>query len=153
MNRKIYAALGAPFVVFALAVAITAFAQGSITWVAANEKTVAWDAVTTLEDGTTIPAGSAITYEVFRAGEGRTNVTAAGATSSTQFTVAFPAEGKWLVGVRAKREMTDPNNPATVITEYSATSWSDDPVATTPGPFGIITFKKPASPKGMRSSG
>jgi hypothetical protein len=110
--------------------------------IVANAIIIAWDAVTTLVDGTQIPAGDTVDYQVFIAlnkdvpiDKGRTN-------GEVQHAISFDQEGTYFVGVRAIRIH---NNEESI----SEIAWSDDPEhAETP--FVIMYLLPPNDPGGIR---
>jgi len=112
------------------------------TVVYTNAAVVAWDAVTKLADGSPVPTGDAISYEVLRAPAGnKASAVVVGETPQLQFAVTFPSEGDWVVGVRAVR---------TTGTErlMSDINWSD--VGGTPNPFVLRYYRGPAVPGNLR---
>jgi|ADurb_Leu_01_Slu_FD_contig_41_1951139_length_9706_multi_3_in_0_out_0_8 hypothetical protein len=132
-------------------VAATVAFAAVTNWYPTNQATVAWNPVTALSDGSPLPAGSVIKYEVFTASPDHQNVTSKGVVTVTSTVLSFQAEGRYIVGVRAIREFTDPADPQTVVTEYSETVWSDDPAYVgAEGTFGISYIFKPANPTGLR---
>ena len=72
----------------------------------ANAVVVAWDAPTTLADGSPIPAGEAAAYEVLLARDGQTATPAVvGETTAVTAPVTLPQPGDWRIGVRAIRTL------------------------------------------------
>lgn len=110
---------------------------------AVNSAVVEWDAPTTMDNGTPIPAGEVVSYEYGIAPlSSRAVFVVQGTGTATQGTVTAPAEGSWLVGVRTVR----------VVGEYRALSpilWSDDP-ANPEGGFVIVYAAAYGSPAAMR---
>ena len=96
-----------------------------------NQITVAWDPVTLLTDGSPIPAGDVITYEIFKGDE------LIGETAEIQYTVTFDQEGEYRVGVRTKRQVASTGD---II--YSEINYSDQNGDSTPDPF-VVRFIKP----------
>jgi hypothetical protein len=90
-----------------------------------NSGTVAWDPVDKLTDGSAIPAGDVVEYEVYRAAypDGPEMLLATVTESLYRFTSPDDRTA-YALGVRAKRT-TD--GGATVT--YSGISWSYDPLA------------------------
>lgn len=113
----------------------------ALNWTVANEKTVAWDAVTTLSNDDPIPAGDTIEYELFLVSNKSTDREAdkilKGTTAALEFTYTFDTEGRWIAGIRTARIPEGLPEERTV----SEILWSDDP--TVPVPFGFIYLLKP----------
>ena len=133
------------FTLIAALIAVPIAYSAVDNWYPANQRTVAWDAVTTLEDGTPLPEGSTVSYEVFYAKEDKTGQMSLGITSATSFTVTLPAEGKYIIGVQAIRNIVG------VDPIRSTMAWSDDPTKCQNGAtFGIIFYIKPGNVGGLR---
>lgn len=116
------------------------------TWFPANQKTVAWDPVTTLGDGSTVPAGDAVKYQVWTRRGTDPAVKVGGEIAGTQLTITFTAEGRYLVGVQAIRYPQ-----GETVGQSSAINWSDSTdVAMVPSPFGIVFYAPPAGVKNFR---
>ena len=64
----------------------------------ANQSTIAWDAVTKYQDGTVLPTGTVVSYEIYLKDGTQTLL---GLTTSTQFTVTLTDYLIHDVGVRA----------------------------------------------------
>ena len=130
-----------------LTLLLTSAAIGAVTWTVANQSTVQWEKVTLLTDDSPIPTGDTVTYRVFikkdgTAGDG-TQVTE---TAALEYTITFPYEGRWLVGIQAVR--APEANPTDL--QKSIIVWSDnaDPLLV-PVPFGFIYYLTPAEPGGF----
>lgn len=108
------------------------------TWHTANQKTVAWDAVTTSVEGTEVPTDQ-ITYEVFVYEEGTTLEISLGVVSTTTYALTLPHEGKWYWGVKAIRTVD-----STVVGE-SRIVWSSEPAYD----HGIQYWAAPEEPTGL----
>jgi hypothetical protein len=138
--------------VFALIVVLLAFAlivpgarAQSMNWKTTNQITVAWDAVTTMNDGSAIPSGSTVQYQVYiRTDPSGTPAQAGSPVTATQATVTFSTEGSFDVGVSAQRMVS-----SSMVSE-SPISWSNDPAATNNNPFGVKYWKVPAAPQNIR---
>jgi hypothetical protein len=116
------------------------------TWHTATEQTVAWDAVTTTEDGTVIPSAE-ITYEVFIRKQGSTEEISLGRTGETSHTLSLPSEGRWFFGVRAIRTVVvDPELGTTEEVSESRIVWSSEPAYD----LGIQFWNKPSETTGLR---
>jgi hypothetical protein len=123
----------------------------SIEWKAANQVTVQWDAPTTLVDGSPIPAGAIIMYEVYLANAvtdpgktNPTNLTPNAPISDLSMVITLAVEGKFYVGVKAVRVE---NNETLSVSEIN---WSDANGAATPNPFGLVHYLAPAAPGNLR---
>jgi len=117
-------------VIFALLIFVPTlgFAQNPLKVVVPDQSTIQWNVVTTLADGSLIPAGETIQYQVFLGSypipadqdpNDASLYTLLGSTTETIFTINFPAEGIYIAGVRAVRIMDSVEN-------YSSISWSSD---------------------------
>jgi len=124
-------------------------AAHALNWHTANQATVAWDATTTLADGTPIPAGSTIEYTVYLANAitdpGKINPSEIATVATTEYTITLNAEGSFYVGLQSIRLVDS------VEVSASAIIWSDDPAVVQGGAtFGIRYFLSPAAPSGLR---
>lgn len=122
----------------------------AVDWKKTNQFTVQWDAVTTLSDGSALPSGSSIKYEIFLANAdtdaNKTNPSLITATpiSGLSYTLTLNTEGRFLVGVRTLR--FDSNNERAAESDIG---WSDD-INIAPNPFGIYYVLIPAKVKNLR---
>ena len=124
----------------------------AITWHNGTPQTLAWDAVTQLADDTPVPATDIIEYELFRI-DSRTgdknNPTSLGTTRATSMVVNF-TEGRWFVGVQARRLVPD-GSGGHELADVSAVSWSDVPTnCLNNEDFAVRVFKKPKDVRNMR---
>ena len=134
------------FVVLFIVLACSVSAHGQ-TWYTTNQATVSWNAVTTLSDGSAIPAGDTIRYQLYlRIGTSGNGAAYGAETASTQATVTFTAEGAWFIGIKALRYVAGETAPV----GESVISWSSDAGATDNAPFGIRYYAAPGSPGGLR---
>jgi hypothetical protein len=106
-----------------LLVASAAWAQ---VWHTTNQATVKWDPVTELSDGTPLPAGDVIKYDIYMVNAvtdpGKANpVKVAENIEATQHTLTLGVEGRFLLGITAKRVVDNE-----VVAE-SEVGWTDDP--------------------------
>ena len=109
-----------------------------------NQVTIGWDAVTKLADGTNIPTGDVISYQVYTK-KGTAAEVLVGEINSLQQTVTFTVEGEYLVGVRTKRAITG----GAIV--YSTITWSNSTdIAAVPVPFSVGYYIPPAVPKGLK---
>jgi hypothetical protein len=121
-----------------LCAALTCSAQETIV---ANAVVVAWDAVTTLVDGTQLPAGDSVDYEVLIALNKDVPIIK-GRTDQLEFSIVFDQEGTYFIGVRAIRI----HNSEESISEIA---WSDD-IQYAPNPFVVLYLLPPSNPDGIR---
>jgi hypothetical protein len=121
------------------------FAAHSQTIIEANAVQVAWDEVTTLDNGDPIPTGSIIAYEVFVApSDDKAAAVSQGEVTGTSYTVQLPGEGVFVVGVRTVRVVDS-------VRYESEINWSDENGAATPDPFLVRLYLPPAIPTGLRA--
>lgn len=123
-------------------------AQAQMVWKTANQVTVAWDAVTTLNDGAPLPAGDSIQYQLYIRTDPSGTPVAGGQpiTSATQVTVTFMAEGAYDIGVKAQRMV------AGAVVQEIEIAWSNDPAVVAGGQtFGGIYYKAPAGVRNLRA--
>jgi hypothetical protein len=117
-------------------------------WYMPDKSTVSWDAVDAYKNGTAIPSGDVVSYEVFirpRDTEPtENNAVKLGTTTTTDYTISFQNEGFWFAGVRAVR--FDGNG--TRLSE-SVIAWSDDSNSVKDTTFGFKFFYPPAMPGGL----
>lgn len=143
--KKRYLTIG--LIVFVMVAASLAFAQ---VWHTANQATIGWDAVTTIEGGAPLPAGDTIEYVVYLSNAitdpGKDNpVEVATLTDLTQL-ITLNTEGRYFVGVKAVRKIQD----GTEVGE-SEVSWSDNPQVVLNGDtFGLRYFLPPSGPVNVR---
>lgn len=122
----------------------------AIDWKTTNQATVAWNAVETLIDGSPLPAGSIIKYEVYLANATtdpqKTNPVKLTdpAISELEYTLTLNSEGKYFVGVCAVRFDGE------IEVGRSEINWSDINGEQTPNPFGLIHYFSPAIPTNLR---
>jgi hypothetical protein len=121
------------------------WSMGFAAVVYTNQITVGWDAVTKLADGTDIPMGDAVAYQVYTK-KGTGTEVLVGEVNSLQQTITFTVEGEYLIGVRTKRTIT-----GGVVT-YSDITWSNSAdVVAVPVPFSVGYYLPPAAPKGVKT--
>lgn len=125
-------------------------AMADISWRTANQMTIGWDAVTTIDDGTAIPEGSTIEYKIFLSNAmtdpGKTNPVQIAQITGNEYTVTLNIEGRYVVGIQTIRKIGNE------IVSESIMSWSDMIDVTENGvAFGAQYFKNPANAKGLKS--
>jgi len=116
-------------------------------WITANQVTLAWDPVTTLENGQPIPEGNIIKYEIFYVPENGNKTLdnrLLGETLDAEYVITFTEEGNFILGVRATRWINDQ------LRGKSEIIWTDDPAVMKDGTAqGIVFFRSPASVLGL----
>ncbi|MBZ5672305.1 MAG: hypothetical protein LAO04_21610 [Acidobacteriia bacterium] len=116
--------------------------QGAPLLVIAKTANIAWDPVTKLADGSALPAGGTISYDVVVQPTGGGTTTVLATVSTTQATVNFPAPWSlYDVGVRAV--LTYQGNNI-----LSAVAWGS--VAGTPSPFSFLSGQAPGTTSNLR---
>jgi hypothetical protein len=104
----------------------------------ANQATIQWDAVTTYLDGTNLPTGTIVTYEIYLKDGVQTKF---GETTTTQFTVTLTDYLIHDVGVRAAITLSGK-------TYYSEITWSS--IEGKPDPFVLQVYPAPAKVQNLR---
>jgi hypothetical protein len=131
-----------------IAAALVAFAAPAQaqTWHTANQVTLAWGAVTTLADGTAIPAADVVKYQVYKRLIPSTVYEAVGGEiTATQQVVNFLAEGGYYLGVKALRYVDGK------LVKESEIAWSDVAANCANGEaFGVTYWLAPSMIKNMR---
>jgi hypothetical protein len=116
----------------------------AVDWLTANQVTLAWNPVTSMEGGAAIPEGDVISYEVFSVpeiGDKALDLKLEGETLSTEMTISFIEEGRFYLGVRAVRQKYDKR------VSQSQVIWTDDPGAMKDGKAqGVIFSRAPSEP-------
>lgn len=120
------------------------------TWYTANQATVAWDAVTTIDNGDPLPPTDTIEYVVYLANAvtdpNKTNPVEVARTTNTQQVITLNVEGQYFVGCKAIRKIAD----GTEVGE-SVIAWSDDPQYVQNGEtFGLRYYLPPSAPNQLR---
>ena len=117
-------------------------------WYPANQATVLWDPVTTLDGGGPIPAGNIIKYHLWAgiaSDPAKANPIDLGSTDQTQMTLTFTTEGRYFVGVQTERWI------AGALESTSVIGWTDDPSIVADGKtFGIKYYLPPGVAHGIR---
>ena len=112
-------------IVLALLLIVSGAAWAQI-WHTTNQATVKWDAVTELLDGTPLPAGDVIRYDIYMVNavtdvEKANPVKIAEDIEATQHTLTLGVEGRYLLGIKAKRVVEGE------MVGESEMGWTDDP--------------------------
>lgn len=123
-----------------------------ITWHTANQATIEWDAVTTNINGDPLPPDETVEYVVYLANAvtdpNKTNPAEVWRGAAATATITLNVEGRFLVGVKAVRKLSD----GTTATE-SVVNWSDDPLVCLGGTdFGLRFYLPPMGPINLRPS-
>ena len=134
-----------------LLLAGTAFAD---VWHTTNQVTVRWDAVTTLMDGSAVPATDIVTYSVYT----RSVQTAVVLEVVTQILevetpITFTVEGDYHIGIRAYRSIPAAGELPIRIIGQSTIGWSSDPLIARDGvTFGTSYYLQLAPVWGLELS-
>lgn len=146
MTSKIMKTAMALILITALFYAQAAFC---VEWRSTNQATVAWDAVTTLADGSALPAGHYVHYRIYLANAmtdpDKTVPAILGETAELQYTMTLNTEGKYYVGVQTVRY--DETDAEITVSDIN---WSDVNGEYTPNPFGLVHYLAPEAPKNLR---
>jgi len=119
----------------------------AVEWVAADQKTIGWDPVSTLATGETIPAGDAIVYRVYIKRDGQAEGTMiANSVTATQYTLTLDQEGRFFVGIQSVRVYTVDGQD---LMSESEIAWSDIPANCNGNDFGIVYLIPPADVGGI----
>lgn len=118
-------------------------------WHVANQVTITWDAVATLENGAPIPADNIIEYRLWLSNvdtdPDKTNPVEVGTTSETLYIVTLNTEGRFFVGLQTLRKFSN-GSPL----GKSSVGWTDDPEIVRDGvTFGLQYFLPPANTCGV----
>lgn len=136
------------FAILIIGLAFVVSAQ-AVDFTVVNQKAISWQAVTKTSEGTDIPAGDTIKYQVYLVLDGAAKDTAVKVGPEldvTEYTITFTNEGRWLVGVETIRIPAD--SPEDV--RKAPITWSDSTDLTlVPAPFGFIYFEPPAQAGGL----
>lgn len=118
------------------------------TWFTADKLSVDWTAPTTLIDGSPIPTGDVIKYNLYI--KDAINPSAVeelivqDLTTQT-YEIKFTKEGRFFIGICAVRYAG-----GTTYISKSIVVWSSDPVYTLNNPFGGVYYISPSPPTGLR---
>jgi len=119
----------------------------AIDWITANQVTLAWAPVATLENGEPIPDGNIIKYEIFYVpdnGNKSTDYSLLGETLDAEYVITFTDEGSFILGVRATRWINEQ------LRGKSEIVWTDNPDAMKEKTAqGIIFFRLPGRTKNL----
>jgi len=116
-------------------------------WLTANQVTLSWEPVATLENGEPIPEGNVIKYEVFYVpenGDKSVGFILSGETLDTKYVITFGQEGNFVLGVRATRWINEQ------LRGKSKIVWTDDPAVMQDGKaHGVTFFHLPGNVHGL----
>ena len=117
----------------------------ALTWHTANQATVGWDPVLSLTDGTLLPSGTVVEYEVFSAIlVDKSDMVSMGRTADYTKAITLTREGGNFIGVKAIRV------EGSADVSESTISWSDNSAVCANGEdFGIQFYLIPAFPMGI----
>lgn len=121
-------------------------------WHPTNQATVRWDAVTALSDGSPVPAGDLVTYQLFtRSVQTGIEASVGPPVSTIESTITFTIEGDYHIGIRAIRTVPPAGElPERVFT--SSMGWSSDPLIAKDGiTFGVSYYLQPAGVSGLEA--
>lgn len=131
---------------FLLLLPVIVFAQ--VEWVTDNPLTIAWDAITTKDDGTPLGPTDTVVYGVYIRDVKTAVETKITDVPGTTYTHTFTTEGRYHMGVTAIRGID--NGDGTITVTESAINWSDVDGVMTPNPFGSRYFISPSIPPNLR---
>lgn len=117
----------------------------ALTWHTANQATIGWAPVLSLTDGTLLPSGTVVEYEVFSALLiDKSDMVSMGRTADYTKAITLTREGGNFIGVKAIRMSGED-----AVSE-SSISWSDNSAVCANGEdFGIQFYLIPAFPMGI----
>ena len=136
--------------ILAMAIMLMASTASAVIWKNASLVPIAWDAVTTLENGSPIPAESAVNYVVYIVPESGiadadNQKIEVGQTTDTTFNIVMTDEGNYYFGGKAERLVDG------VKVNESTISWSFVAANTQGGEeMGIVFYLIPANMGGFR---
>lgn len=116
-------------------------------WHTANQATVAWDAVTEMDNGDQIPSTDTLEYSVYVSdslASPKDSSVVAWRGPELLTVVTLTAEGSYFVGIQAHRMKDGTELSQSIIV------WSDDPVATNNTPWGLQFWLPPSIVEGLR---
>jgi len=135
-----------------LSVFLLAGAALAIDWFPTNQKTIAWDPVITLEDGSSVPAGDTIKYNVYVKDRSSSDVVFLGEVSETYALVTVSHEGFFYVGIETVRYLADQSDPELGKLLSANIAWSNDPIYCQDGKiFGLRYHVPPGQVKNERA--
>lgn len=112
-------------------------------FIMANQGSVEWNAVTTLNNGDPIPVESTIKYGIYLKDQNDL-ITKIDETENLLYTYTFFVEGKFVTGVSAIRYI------GTEVINESLINWADVNGASTPNPFVFMYYEKLSIPQNQR---
>ena len=137
-------------IILAIVFMLMASTASAVIWKNASLVPIAWDAVTTLENGSPIPAESAVNYVIYIVPESGiadadNQKIEVGQTTDTTFNIVMTNEGNYYFGGKAERFVND------VKVSESAISWSFVAANNQGGEeMGIVFYLIPSSIGGFR---
>ena len=151
MRKYLREILWAVFLVFVIVFMWSTMSQ-ALVWHPANQSTFAWDPVTETDTGGPLSPGDSITYRIYLRQIIGTTVQPdqlVAQISETTYTVTFPNEGKFIVGVQTVR-ITGGGGGDPPVELTSAINWSDVNGVMTPVPFGFVFYQNPSGVVNLR---
>ena len=112
----------------------------------ADQKTVAWNPVTTNADGVALPEGADVRYRVYIMNSATSEISEATTDPivETQYTITFIAEGKFYFGIKAIRYIGGADSIESDI------AWSNDPARCIGGePIDVSHYIAPSMVTGL----
>jgi len=134
-------------IIFIFAFAGLSMAQN---WIAANQATVAWDAVAYQLD-----TGERLIYRAYLANAktdpDKANPALIGETEALEYQFTFTEKGSYFVGLKAVIQALAEDGATWQDVAESEFGWSDDPTFAQAGAtFGLRFYPAPVAPVGMR---
>ena len=112
------------------------------TWHTANQATVGWDAVTTLENGNPVSPNE-VSYTVYLynavTDPDHLNPVEVGSTQDTEYLITLAVEGRYFFGVKSVRTVNSEKVSKSAITWSSLSEYD----------FGLQFYLAPSEPKGL----
>lgn len=119
------------------------WANASDTWYKGNTTTIGWDAVTTYEDGTTIPSSDPVSYNIYVKNDKTGTEIFIGNSNNLQIQVVVPSKGWWRFGISSLQ-----------LGNYeSPKSWSDVALVCLNGEMFGVRNLGPSSPVSLKRVG
>jgi hypothetical protein len=131
--------------IVAISLLVPSIVWAGDTWYPANEKSFAWDPVTTLTDGTSITTGT-IKYRLYLKDESTGNTIEMQEVEGPPASVTIEMDGKVRVGVKTLRYFE-----GELVSASENIAWSDDPAYVENGEtFGFSSWQRPADSMNLR---
>lgn len=121
---------------------LLAIPASAITWITADQITVAWDPITT------VSTPDILKYGVYMKKLPNGEPVLIGEQDPTTATLTFTEEGRYIIGISTVRYID--KDTADEIKLESAINWSDINGDSTPNPFGSSYYITPEMPTNFR---